>query len=107
MSTIQESPPSAGRGLKQDPLTVGCLKRVLEARQDFLEAERSFNAAAEDLLRSFGDEFEDDISTMAHVIGDVTILVDEGWRDYLPGKRYRALTFTRTATYPLEPEVLI
>lgn len=84
----------------RDYLTVGCLKRVLEARKEYLEAERRFNAAAEDLLRSFGDEFEDDISTMAHVIGDTTVLVDEDWQDYQPGKRYRAITFTRTATYP-------
>lgn len=83
----------------QDPLTAGCLERVLQARQEYLEAERQLNSAAEDLLRSFGDEFEDDIATMAHVLGDTTIIVDEDWRDYQLGKRYRALTFMRTATY--------
>ena len=82
-----------------NPLTVGCLKRVLEARQDYLKAERNFNAASEDLLRSFQTEFEDDISSMAHVIGDVTVIIDEDRRDYQPGKRYRSMIFTRTATY--------
>lgn len=89
----------------QDPLTVGCLKRVLEARREYLESERQFNAAAEDLLRSFQYEFEDDISTMAHVIGATTIIIDEDWMDYDPGKRYKAITFTRTATYPFAPSL--
>ncbi len=83
----------------QDSLIVGCLKRLFHARREYLEAERQYNAAAEDLLRSFGDEFEDDISTMAHVVGNTTILVHEDWRDYHPGKLYRAITFFRTAHY--------
>ena len=83
----------------QDPLTDGCMQRLLHARRAYIEAKRIYNDAAEDLLRSFGDEFEDDISTMAHVIGGITVVVDEDWSDFQPGERHMALTFLRTATY--------
>ncbi|MHC1744862.1 MAG: hypothetical protein AB9873_17795 [Syntrophobacteraceae bacterium] len=92
--------------IAQDPLIQGSLQRVLHARQNWIEAKKAerkaewlFNDAAADFLRSFGEQYEDDITSVAHVIGDMTITVEDEWYERPEGMKHLALTFYRTSSY--------
>jgi hypothetical protein len=89
-----------------DPLIHGSLKRLLAARKDWTEARRKyraagllFNEAAEDFFRAFGDEFDEDICYFTHLIDNISITIDEDWRDFKDGDLHMALRFNPISSY--------